>query len=410
MDELYQSCLRELTMNYPNDLLVSVDVGCTEHSVAVGLRNGSVLEEFSIGHNKEGFDRFFSGIENHKSKVDGEVLIAMEGYNGYARPLDRFVLAKSYRLFNINNLKLARFKEVFPGAAKTDAIDARKGLELFQLQSSLPLAKEVLTEVRRAPLCHEQLKRLTRRRRRLVQERVSVMNAVHSDIQAVCPGLLELVNKVNERWFINFLSLVRKDITELAGKRRSTLQKINRVGVKRLERVVEWQTQAVFSDECDWVTPLILQDVKRIGELNSLITELDEQIVELCKQSQIARLLSSLPGFGPTSCAELAGEIGNEKRFANESAMALYLGVAPLDNSSGKSRGSKTPRQVNRRCKTAMMAATDHHRRQVPQSKEYYDRKRAEGKGHNQALRALARHLCKVIFKMFAEKREYQMR
>ncbi|HDD53189.1 MAG TPA: hypothetical protein ENF32_03885, partial [Thermosulfidibacter takaii] len=30
-------------------------------------------------------------------------------------------------------LKLARFKQIFPGAAKTDRLDARKILELFQV-------------------------------------------------------------------------------------------------------------------------------------------------------------------------------------------------------------------------------------------------------------------------------------
>jgi hypothetical protein len=53
----------------------------------------------------------------------------MEGYNGYARPSDSLIRARGYRLYNINNLKLARFKEIFPGAAKSDRIDARKGLE-----------------------------------------------------------------------------------------------------------------------------------------------------------------------------------------------------------------------------------------------------------------------------------------
>jgi len=48
----------------------------------------------------------------------------MEGDNGYARPLDRLVQARGYRLYNINHLKLARFKEILPGAAKTD----RRGL------------------------------------------------------------------------------------------------------------------------------------------------------------------------------------------------------------------------------------------------------------------------------------------
>ncbi|MDQ6976636.1 MAG: hypothetical protein Q9M75_00830 [Ghiorsea sp.] len=33
----------------------------------------------------------------------------------------------------------------------------------------------------------------------------------------------------------------------------------------------------------------------------------------------------------------------------------------------------------------------------TPQSKAYYDKKRAEGKKHNQAVRSLARHLSRVI-------------
>ena len=79
--------------------------------------------------------------------------------------------ARDYRLFNINNIKLARFKEIFPGAAKTDRIDARKGLELFQLQDFFPAAKDVLQEVAATPAENELLKRLTRRRRRLVDEK-----------------------------------------------------------------------------------------------------------------------------------------------------------------------------------------------------------------------------------------------
>jgi transposase len=104
------------------------------------------------------------------------VAVAMEGYNGYARPLDSMVRERGYRLYNLNNLKFARFKEIFPGAAKSDRIDARKGLELFQLRDHLPLAKEVLQEVSGTPADNEILKRLTRRRRRLVNERVRVVN------------------------------------------------------------------------------------------------------------------------------------------------------------------------------------------------------------------------------------------
>ena len=49
----------------------------------------------------------------------------MEGYNGHVRPLDSLVKARGWRLFNVNNLKLARFKEIFPAAAKSDRIETR---------------------------------------------------------------------------------------------------------------------------------------------------------------------------------------------------------------------------------------------------------------------------------------------
>ncbi len=131
------------------EVRVSVDMGYHSHNVAIGLSSGEVLEEFQIPHRPEGFQYFFSRIESHRKEKGYPVAVAMERFNGYARPLDSLVRARGYRLYNINNLKLARFKEIFPGAAKTDPIDARKGLELFQLRDHLPLAKEVLQEVAR---------------------------------------------------------------------------------------------------------------------------------------------------------------------------------------------------------------------------------------------------------------------
>ena len=133
------------------ELRVSVDVGSRRHSVAMGLSSGEVLEEFEIEHRPEGFAEFFSRIEKHQKTKSCAVAVAMEGYNGYARPLDSMVRQHGYRLYNLNNLKFARFKEIFPGGAKSDRIDARKGLELFQLSDHLPLAKEVLQEVKGTP-------------------------------------------------------------------------------------------------------------------------------------------------------------------------------------------------------------------------------------------------------------------
>ena len=391
------------------EIRVSVDVGYHSHNVAIGLSSGEVLEEFQIPHRPEGFEHFFSRIESHQKRKGYPVAVAMEGYNGYARPLDSMIRQRGYRLYNINNLKLARFKEIFPGAAKTDSIDARKGLELFQLRDHLPLAKEVLQEVTAVPQENEVLKRLTRRRRRLVNERVRVLNNLQADLQAVCPGLLEVTNECGNLWFLRFL-VSADTLPQLVRLRRSSLLKIPAVGVKYAGVIQSWQKRAHFSKEVEWVGEMIQEDARRVLELEEKIKALEMKIEEVAKRSKIAKILLSIPGFGPTCTSELAGEIGTVERFGMEGSLALYLGMATLDNSSGKKKGSKPPKHVNARAKAAMMTALDRHRKYVAESQRYYEKKRGEGKKHNQAIRALGRHLCRIIYKMLREEREYQIR
>ncbi len=391
------------------EIRVSVDVGSRSHSVAIGLPNGEVLEEFEIAHRVEGFKDFFSRIEKHRKQRNCPVAVAMEGYNGWARPLDSMVRQRGYRLYNINNLKLARFKEIFPGAAKSDQIDARKGLELFQLRDHLPLAKEVLQEVAGTPQENEVLKRLSRRRRRLVDERVRVVNNLQADLQAVCPGLLEITKEAGNQWFLNFL-VSADSLPKLARQKRTTLLKIPSVGVKYAGLIEDWQKRAHFSEEVEWVSAMIQEDARRILDLDETIKALEVKTAEVAERSTIAKLLRSIPGYGAICTSELAGEIGTIERFSKEGSLALYLGMATLDNSSGKYQGSKRPKHVNTRAKAAMMIAIDRHRKYVPQSQKYYEKKRSQGKAHNQAIRALGRHLCRIIYKMLKEEREYQLR
>jgi transposase len=391
------------------ELRVSVDVGYRRHSVAIGLASGEILEEFEIEHRLEGFQDFFSRIEKHNPNKGYCVAVAMEGYNGYARPLDSMVRQHGYRLYNINNLKLARFKEIFPGSAKSDRIDARKGLELFQLRDHLPLAKDVLQEVLGTPQENEVLKRLTRRRRRLVNERVRVVNNLQADLQAVCPGLLEITSEASSQWFLNFL-LSAQTLPQLARLRKATLLKIPAVGRKYASRIEDWQKRAHFGAEVEWVSEMIQEDAQRCLDLAEMIKTLQTKIKQVAKDSKIAKMLLSIPGFGPVCTSELAGEIGTIERFSKEGSLGLYLGMSTLDNSSGKYQGSKAPKHVNTRAKAAMMIALDRHRKYVPESQRYYEKKRSQGKKHNQALRALGRHLCRIIYKMLKEGREYEMR
>lgn len=389
-------------------LHVAVDIGCRQHRVAIAASDGRLLKEFDITHDRPGFREFFRNLARHERRF-GTPVIAMEGFNGWARPLDSQIRARGYRLYNVNNLKLARFKEIFPAPAKTDGIDTRKMLELLTLRHHLPLAKEVLQEVAPVPPENDKLKRLTRRRRQLVNEKVRIANRLHADLQAVCPGLLAITKDVDNLWFLRFLTC-RDALPKLARVRRKTLLKIPSIGQKYASLIKRWQPHAHFADDVAWVGEMIIDDGQRVLALIADIKALEIKIAELTQQSVLARHIDSIPGYGNICSAELAGEIGTLKRFASEASLALYVGMAPLDNSSGQYQGTKIPRHINTRAKAAMMTAVARHIACVAQSKTYYDKKRAEGKKHNQAIRATGRHLVRVIWAMIEQDRDYELR
>ncbi len=389
-------------------LHVAVDVGCRRHRAAIGSARGAILAEFDVEHSGCGFDEFFRRVEENREGQQA-VWVAMEGCNGYARPLDQQVRERGYRLLNVNNLKLARFKEIFAGPAKTDAIDARRMLELLRMQAQVPLAKRVVHDVAETPPANAKLKRLTRRRRQLIGEKVRMLNRMQADLHAVCPGLLAITRQAGSKWFLGLLAC-RGDLRQIARLRPATLRKIPRVGEKHAGIIAAWQRHARFNDDVEWVGPMIIADARRVLALLEEIKAIEGQLQRISGDSLIHRRLQSIPGFGLVSCAELAGEIGNLHRFTGESSLALYVGATSLDNSSGTRESSKPARQVNHRAKTALMNAVDHHRRQVPSSARYYAKKRKEGKRHNQAVRALARHLVRVIWSMLRTDRDYELR
>lgn len=152
------------------------------------------------------------------------------------------------------------------------------------------------------------------------------------------------------------------ELTKLSRLRPSTLLKIPGVGRKYADIIKTWQPHASFSHEVEWIGEMIIEDARRILALKNDIKALELRCKTLMQESQAAQLIDSIPGFGVICTSELAGEIGTTDRFASERSLALYLGMANLDNSSGKYRGSKAPKHVNKRAKSAMMAAVDKHR------------------------------------------------
>jgi len=92
------------------ELQVAVDVGARTHRVAVGNGSGRLIDEFDLEHTAVGLSGFFSRLERLAGGRKRPVAVAMEGFNGWARPLDRQVLEHGWKLYNVNRS---------PGAARS---------------------------------------------------------------------------------------------------------------------------------------------------------------------------------------------------------------------------------------------------------------------------------------------------
>lgn len=392
------------------ELRVCMDIGSAEHYVGIGLTSGVRLDEFRLKHTPEGIRHFFNRIEQLRIHHQvSSVAVAMEAYNGYARPIDAMVLERGYKLYNVNNKKLARFKEIFPGPAKSDPIDTWMMFDLFTMKDSLPLAKNALQEVIKPSETDEKLKLYTRRRRDLVNEKVSIINRLQGDLEAICPGILSITGNAGNLWFLNFLT-ARDNIKKLARMQTKSLLAIKGVGKKYAEAILDWQKTVEFSHSIEWTGEMIVRDARRILELHSEIDHLNKLIEVLIPNSKVASKIFTIPGFGVTCSGELGGEIGEISRFKGEASLALYIGVGVLTKQSGTYDGTKCPRSVNRKAKAAMMTGVARHIAQNPEAKRYYDKKRAEGKRHNQSIRSLGRHLVRVIWSMLKHNRDYEVR
>ena len=125
---------------------------------------------------------------------------------------------------------------------------------------------------------NEVLKRLTRRRRRLVNERVRVVNNLQADLQAVCPGLLEITGEASNQWFLNFL-LSADTLPQLARLRNAArLLKIPCCGSEdappssRTGRSVP-----ILAKRLSGSSEMIQEDAKRCLELDEKIKTAGDQ-------------------------------------------------------------------------------------------------------------------------------------
>jgi Transposase IS116/IS110/IS902 family len=94
-------------------------------------------------------------------------------------------------------------------------------------------------------------------------------------------------------------------------------------------------------------TALVKRLARRLLELDREIKDIDKTITERFREHPYARIIESLPGFGPSLGAEfLVATRGDLASFATAGRLASYAGLVPVPKDSAESPVTCVARNV----------------------------------------------------------------
>jgi transposase len=138
------------------------------------------------------------------------------------------------------------------------------------------------------------------------------------------------------------------------------------------------------------------------------IEKLTVQVAEQAEQRPGAQLLMTHPGVGPVTALATDVFLGDPQRFNDGKSLASYVGLIPLERSSGRRRRlGRITKQGNPLLRFLWNEAGVHSVRRDPELKRFYRRKLMQ-KGMGKARVAVARKLGIRLWIMLRDQIDYQ--
>jgi transposase len=358
---------------------IGLDVGKEEHFAEVLDDAGDRLFAKSVVNDQGALETLLERASTH-----GTVGLVIDQPGSIAQLAIAIPRERAAPIAYVPGLVMRRAADLYPGEAKTDRRDAYVIADTGRTRRR---------QVHRLDAGSDE---------RLGADQTRLANRLRDALTSVSPNL--------ERALGSRLS--QAGVRDLLAK-LPTLTALRAAGRSRIERVVKARSPRLVTKVADSVVAALdAQSVTVPAEatlgrvISELVVELDRvyarrdalaaEIEEAFLAHPFGELLSSLPGIGPRTGSRILAEIGDGTRFADGDKLASYAGLAPVARQSGKSLNAESKsRRGNHRLKNAIFLAAFASLR-TPESKAFYDRKRAEGKRHNAALICLARRRCNV--------------
>jgi transposase len=379
------------------EVFVGVDVGKgTHHAVALDRRGKRLLD--SALPNDETKLRALIG----KLKVYGKILLVVDQPATVGALPVAVAGAEGVLVAYLPGLAMRRIADLHAGEAKTDARDAyiiaEAARSMPHTLRSLKIADSQVAEL--TMLCgfdEDLAAQITATSNRIR----GLLTQIHPALERVVgphldhPAMLDLLERYPSPAQLSSLSQ-----KQLANRLLKLAPRMGKTWATEIVQALAEQTVVVAGTQAASI--VLPRLALQLAALRKQREEVAKEVERLVLAHPLHPVLTSMPGVGVRTAARLLVDVAT-RAFASAAHLAAYAGLAPVTRRSGSSiRGELPSRRGNKQLKRAMFLSAFAALRD-PTSRAYYTRKITQGKRHNQALIALARRRCDVLFAMLRD-------
>ncbi|MGC4984689.1 IS110 family transposase [Streptomyces sp. DT193] len=375
-----------------------VDIGKEHHHCVVVDERGERLLSRRVFNDEPALLELIADV----LALSEDALWAVDINHGGAALLIGLLLSHEQPMVYITGLAVHQASTAYRGQGKTDEKDAFVIADQARMRQDLGLLRpgdEIAVDLRT----------LTARRLDLVNDRTRQTNRLRAQLLEFFPALERGLNLSKKGPVVLLTGYQVPAAIRRSGARRIAAWLKNRK-VKNAVSLAETAVKAAGAQHTalpgeTLAAAMVARIAKGVLALDEEIAELDALIEARFNEHRHATVIRSLPGMGTLLGAEFIAATGGDlEAFGTADRLASFAGLSPVPRDSGRVSGNlRRPRRYHRGLLRVFYLSAMASLRTCTASQVYYGRKRNEGKGHKQALLALARRRANVLWAMLRD-------
>lgn len=384
------------------EVFCGVDVGKSEHHACALAADGTKLADRALPNDEAEMVAVLTTLAAH-----GRVLVVVDQPASIGALAVAVARSLGIDVAYLPGLAMRRLADLHPGEAKTDARDA---YVIADAARTLPhTLRRVGTEDETlAGLCV-----LAGYDDDLAAQSTRLTNRLHDALLHTHPALERLLGGHLGRGGVLDVLAVASTPDALRALGEDGIAALMHPRSPRLAKTLPAQIRTALGAQTVTVPGtacfgrVIAGVAAQLRDIRAERAALADELETPLEAHPLAPVLASMPGVGVRTTLKLLTIVGDASAFPTAAHLAAYAGLAPVTRRSGSSiKGESRSQRGNHALKSALFLSAFASLAD-PASREYYDRKRREGKRHNAALICLVRRRVDVMFAMLRDRKPY---